>query len=383
MFTSGKTRLVLPAGMRSILGAGLLLILAGAFSTCGPARDEPGPSAPAYGAIIAQAVWPGDPGYPGLLSLEGIHPLNAPANVQSIVATVTGADMSPVSATFDTTPGASGSGVIKNVPAGSNRTLTLNGYSSDNGGGLAIFQGKAFGITVTAGQTSNTGTVAMTISIIQVAAGGNHTCALDAGAVTCWGDNFWGQSTVPALTSPTQVAPGNAHTCALRAGGVTCWGLAINGQTTVPTLTNPTQVTSGNAHSCALHAGGVTCWGDNSQGQTTVPALTTPTQVAAGAGSYVCALHAGGVTCWGYNGHGQTTVPALTAPTQVAAGAQHACAIHAGGVICWGLNTSGQTTVPALINPTQVAAGQSHTCAVHAGGVTCWGDNTYGQTTVP
>ncbi len=217
-----------------------------------------------------------------------------------------------------------------------------------------------------------------------VTAGTGHTCALDDNGVTCWGQNNYGQSTVAAgLVNPSAVAAGGQHTCAVDDNGVTCWG--NSGLTTVPAgLVNPSAVTTGDIHSCALDDNGVTCWGSDSWGQSTVPAgLTNPRAVAAGA-VQSCALDDNGVTCWGY-----TTIPAevvLVNPRAVAAG-MLSCALDDNGVTCWGTTIA---TVPAgLTNLRAVAAGGTifasgyHTCALDDNGVTCWGDNGSGQTTVP
>ena len=58
-----------------------------------------------------------------------------------------------------------------------------------------------------------------------VAAGENHICYLEGGAVTCTGDNSAGQTTVPSLTNPTSVHAGADWSCAgLNNGTYTCWG---------------------------------------------------------------------------------------------------------------------------------------------------------------
>ena len=119
---------------------------------------------------------------------------------------------------------------------------------------------------------------AMDASGYDLSAGGAHTCAVDDNGVTCWGNDSWGQSTVPAgLTNPRTVTAGTGHTCALDDNGVTCWGTTI---ATVPAgLTNLRAVAAGGTifasgyHTCALDDNGVTCWGDNGSGQTTVPCL--------------------------------------------------------------------------------------------------------------
>ena len=70
-----------------------------------------------------------------------------------------------------------------------------------------------------------------------ISLGGRHACALDQGALYCWGDNRAGQlgisSPDDAQLSPTRVDPsttwmhisaGGTHTCGLAGGQVLCWG---------------------------------------------------------------------------------------------------------------------------------------------------------------
>lgn len=82
--------------------------------------------------------------------------------------------------------------------------------------------------------------------VVQIDAGGGHTCAvLDGGAVRCWGGGFGGglgygdvtdRLAPPAadvdVGSPAhQIATGSSHTCAVIDGGsLRCWGLNDSGQ---------------------------------------------------------------------------------------------------------------------------------------------------------
>jgi hypothetical protein len=40
--------------------------------------------------------------------------------------------------------------------------------------------------------------------------------------VSCWGDNDYGETSVPNLSNPTQVSAGQDYTCAIDDTGVAC-----------------------------------------------------------------------------------------------------------------------------------------------------------------
>ena len=80
-------------------------------------------------------------------------------------------------------------------------------------------------------------------NIVQVATGGEQSCALDdTGQVWCWGANWGrlGDGTADSRLTPvhvrrvsdaTAIAGGGGHSCAVRSfGRVSCWGLNSRGQ---------------------------------------------------------------------------------------------------------------------------------------------------------
>ena len=229
------------------------------------------------------------------------------------------------------------------------------------------------------------------------------------------------------------LAAGSEHTCAIVADGVRCWGDNTHGQLgdgtvssggapkTVAGLANATALAAEGSMSCALLDGGaVRCWGDNMYGQLgdgTTDEHHTPvavTHLASGViavavgGNHACALtEGGGVKCWGANTQGElgdgTTTDRLV-PTDaiglssgaiaIAVGLQHTCVVIDGGAIkCWGSNPSGAVgdgTTTDRHEPTDVqdgngasaavAAAEGHSCVVLASGsVRCWGGNEQAQ----
>ena len=204
-------------------------------------------------------------------------------------------------------------------------------------------------------------------------AGGNHSCALDAGdSVVCWGSGFLGQTDAPE-GSFRAVAAGWDHTCGLNSsGGIECWGSDQHGQASPPSG-RFTAITAGDGHSCALDGdGAITCWGLNEDGQASPPSGRF-TVIDTGS-AHSCALDgAGRITCWGANWFGQTDTP-VGSFVGVAAGYGHTCALDQGGfATCWGLNNDYQANAPYRVFTT-ITAGRAHTCGldIHAE-VMCWG----------
>ena len=257
-----------------------------------------------------------------------------------------------------------------------------------------------------------TGGVLSGVTLTQVAAGDNYTCALSsAGAVYCWGVNSDGQlgnsanttSDVPvAVTTSgalsgvtiTQISAGHGGPCALGSTGAAyCWGLGTSGQlgnntivnSNVPVLASGgltlTQIDTGKIFACGLtSAGAAYCWGDNTSGelgnnsltQSPVPvAVTTAgtplagvtlTQISAGSAT-ACALGSTGAAyCWGAGGNGQLGNNSTTAAQQTAVA----------------VTTTG--TPLAGVTLTQISAANSFTCALSSTGAAyCWGTGSNGD----
>ncbi len=243
------------------------------------------------------------------------------------------------------------------------------------------------------------------VDVIAIHAGGNHTCALlQNGRVRCWGDNYNGQLGVERSADTTvdvrgtelvgfdsviQIATGGAHTCALQQrGNVRCWGWNRDGQLGTGTRTEladhfipapivgqsrVTSVALGDGHVCTVDSiGTVWCWGENDVGQLGIGVM-------------------GNLGDFGLPNEVDAAVNTLS----VDLGAKHSCALLVTTELnCWGRNNLGQlgnsyagdiadSVIPNFVvgmnNVTAYSAGGDTSCAVSNGIVSCWGDNEYGQ----
>ncbi len=334
-------------------------------------------------------------------------------------------------------------------------------------GGEPRFPGGAAGRAGAAPATGTSGTVrAQTAAtgpgapFTSLAAGDSHSCGLEAGTgkAWCWGANWDGR--LGDGTTATQFAPvavtggrafsslaaGGSHTCGVEAGTgkAWCWGYNGSGQlgdgTTAGTPTTaPVAVTggrtfttlaAGDSHTCGVEAvtGKAWCWGSNYYGQLgdgTTANRGAPVAVEGGrafaslaaGGSHTCGVEAvtGKAWCWGRNGYGQLGYGGATgwdqirsAPVEVSggkafaslvAGDSHTCGVEVvtGKAWCWGWNYYGQLGDGTTANrgaPVAVEGGrafaslaaggshaESHACGVEAGTgkAWCWGWNRYGQ----
>jgi len=228
-----------------------------------------------------------------------------------------------------------------------------------------------------------------------LSAGENHTCRiLDTGAVGCWGDDNYRQSSPPAGTF-VSVSAGDRHTCGIRpTGTVECWGASVGAignflgyESNSPAGTF-TSISAGNAYTCGVRpTGAVECWGYDGHGQASPPPGTFAS-VSAGS-VYTCGVRpTGAVECWGSDGHGESSPPPpVDTFTSVSAGTGvrgHTCGVRTSGwVECWGWDSQGQARPPSGTF-VSVSTGGSHTCGMRSSGVVeCWGSNGQGQASPP
>jgi alpha-tubulin suppressor-like RCC1 family protein len=269
--------------------------------------------------------------------------------------------------------------------------------------------------------------------VLQVTAGGSHSCAvLTGGVVKCWGENFAYQlglgntktygwtpdqmgNELPAVDLGTgktalSVSAGYEHTCAVLSDGhVKCWGSNAKGQlglgddkrrggvkaetgdalpvVDLGTGKTAVSVSAGHEHTCALlNDASVKCWGAN------VGQLGQGDDDARGdddneMGDYLLAVDLG---------EGKTALDVVT-------GVNHTCALLDDySVKCWGTNGSYQLglgdnisrgddpgemgdNLPAVSLGTgktarAISARAHFTCALlNDNSVKCWGYNGNGQ----
>ena len=228
-----------------------------------------------------------------------------------------------------------------------------------------------------------------------ISAGCNHVLAINENRqVVAWGSNSFGQRAVPAsVTAVLAVAAGCDHSLALRTdGSVAAWGYNGYGQTNVPAGANGSvaQIAAGANHSGVRKTNGsLVLWGRNADGECNVPAGIGSVSKLALGGAHSMGLRSDGtLVCWGLNNFGQCNIPAIGgAVIDIAAGCYHSVGLRSDGTVrAWGSSIFGQTSVPAgLSDVIKIAAGSSqHTVALRSNGtVVSWGWNAFGQTAVP
>jgi len=242
---------------------------------------------------------------------------------------------------------------------------------------------------------------------IAISLGWSHSCALlSDGGIKCWGYNLHGQVgdgtsgdsnvtkrspvSVVGIDTAIDIAAGGNHTCAIATdqygNRVKCWGRGTSGQlgnhmflnqSTPVTIfrneiVNAVSLSLGSEFSCVLVSDSkVRCWGDNDYGQLGINNTTTRY-------SPMFVLNA--------------DLSRFSNATAVAVGNTHACALLTDGSMkCWGSNSFGQlgdntttskrTPVPVsgISNAVDIALGGRHSCAQLTNkSLKCWGYNTYG-----
>ena len=183
-----------------------------------------------------------------------------------------------------TIPVAAQSGVIA-IAGGSIHTIALKndgtiiawGYNGDGRCLGTKTDGTAITTSATGAPVQIMGQVLTGVSAI--ASGYSHGIALKGGAVLAWGDNGYGQCTIPASATigVSAIAGGQTHTIALKNGEVLAWGRNLEGQCTIPlsAQSGVSAIAGGANHTIALKNEAVLAWGYNNFGQSTILAAAT------------------------------------------------------------------------------------------------------------
>jgi hypothetical protein len=263
------------------------------------------------------------------------------------------------------------------------------------------------------------------IELVLTAIDERPACDSRGCACDCAGDRCDAGSCTPSR--PVElVAGGDDHTCAVVAGELYCWGSAAEGRLgTGAAASSPTplrvgadsdwiDLRLGHNHACARKSDrSLHCWGANGAGQTGLggaPSIGVPTRVGdasdwtaiATSAFSTCGIRGDGdLFCFGVNDNGQLGVgdtvgrDAPTAAqssdvTEVALGTNHACVLAgAGELSCYGGNDAGMTTGPMpgpILEPLRVAgafdavlASANTSCGRRGAELLCWGANGEGQ----
>ncbi len=283
----------------------------------------------------------------------------------------------------------------------------------------------------------------LTTDVVELAGGIYFTCARSsAGGVKCWGQQQTGLTPlgdgtetshftamdVPGLTSGvTSIAGGEFNACAVQGGAVKCWGRTYGSMPTpIPGMSaGAVSVIVGAGHGCALTtAGGVKCWAaSNAYGQAghgavgagavaagDVTGLTAGVLAISGKQDTTCAQLAGGsVKCWGVNSYGAlgngtsgagtdsvnpVVVTGLAGVGGISVGRGAGTVVLAGGAMkSWGSNqyrelgdgtSNAMAATPVPVSGvasgvTAISAGGDHACAAVGTALTCWGHNPFGE----
>jgi len=381
-------------------------VAAGAFHTLVLKRDG---SVVAWGAGAASTATAGTANLTqasvpaGLVTLTGVA-ASIPANPTGLINTITLNAANP--------------GIVPGM------SVTGPGNTVGLGAKVVSVAGTTVTLSVPNANTNFTPTVPTTLTfssgVVAIAAGSYHSVALKSdGSVVAWGDNTFGQTSVPAglQTMVVAIAAGYDHTVALKSDGtVVTWGYNVDGQTgglasvtasaTLPANPNPPGTVNTVTLSAAsagivpgmlvtgaagtVGAGATVVTKDvtglvltlsipNANTDLTAGAILTfspgtkATAIAAGVDDSYALMADATVRAWGDNSNGQTNVPnGLTGVTAIAAGGGHALALKSDGTVTvWGKIWDGSAyvneTVPAgLSGVTAIAAGAYHSLAIGA-----------------
>jgi len=244
----------------------------------------------------------------------------------------------------------------------------------------------------------------------QLRAGRHSACVIDGSdrKVKCWGNNWFGQNDEAAeFTQVDRIEMGQMTHCLYQGTQLTCVGPERDNENTFPPgFEMPKKLSLGTLHKCVINsADAPACWGWNAAGQSDIPSIVSQNKVTDIVASYVhsCAVievekGLSQASCWGGKEYQQLNIPTdLAVPNSQNLHSLHSNSFHTCGltgtfpnnqVRCWGLNNHGQIEEPKISRILQVSPGEYSTCALYLNNesktnVLCWGSDKYDQTIVP
>lgn len=113
--------------------------------------------------------------------------------------------------------------------------------------------------------------------VLSVVITGLTATIASAGSIKVWGDNSYGQASVPAGNDFVAIATYGGHILAIKSdGSIVGWGANYFGQATPPAGNDFVAIAAGLNHSLALRSdGSIVAWGWNGYGQCNVPSPNT------------------------------------------------------------------------------------------------------------
>ena len=216
-------------------------------------------------------------------------------------------------------------------------------------------------------------------SFTRITAGLNFTCGLRIdGAIACWGLNHLDQASPPDGRFD-EIATGRDHACALDGGALICWGGGFpDGAESIQGIPPLSAIQAGFGFTCGLTPNdAMVCWHNHSRELS----ITLGPFVDIGIGlHHACAIRVNGSVFCSLEDrehYSQRSQPPPTKFAQISGGWHHACGItESSDIECWGSGVPGAAGERLSAPEGKFAAvsiGWRNSCALSPDGyVTCW-----------
>ena len=216
------------------------------------------------------------------------------------------------------------------------------------------------------------------LTLSRISAGLNFTCGLRPDrTIACWGQNDTGQASPPNGRFD-EVAAGRDHACALNEGALTCWGSGFtDGAEAVQEVPPLSSIQAGLAFTCGLTpSADMACWYLESRELVINPGPFIDTGIGL---HHACAIRVDRTAfcVQKYQDHSRRSQPPPTKFVQISGGWRHACGItEASDIECWGSgapSAQGERLNAPKGKFTAISIGWRNSCALNPDGyATCW-----------